>query len=155
MNSNRSSLKSLKIISPFWAPWNLDLQRSAWSLFSLLSLSISMTHYWDFLQRYRGCTILWCSKTLTLPLNFLALIGKFSRPSHHRNEIILIQCDVLIPFREFEDQSWSKAKNEAFSKNLCEFMRRVNALSHWVATCLILPEVNSSFLFILWCFTSH
>jgi len=46
----------------------------------------------------------------------------------------------LIEPNEFEDQSWNKRKNEVYGKNLTAFMNRVNAISHWAATALILPE---------------
>lgn len=46
----------------------------------------------------------------------------------------------LIEPSEFEDQSWSKAKNAVYGKNLRAFMGRVDALAHWAATALILPE---------------
>jgi len=55
---------------------------------------------------------------------------------------------------EFEEQSWSKPKNGVYGKNLHSFMRRVNALSHWAASAIVLPEVLYHFLRAMFCKTA-
>jgi hypothetical protein len=57
--------------------------------------------------------------------------------------IIDIDCYKQLRPLEFLDQAWSKPKLNCLSRNVIEMMERINNISYWVATSILLiPELK-------------
>uniref|UniRef100_A0A6B2LEX1 Ras-GEF domain-containing protein n=1 Tax=Arcella intermedia TaxID=1963864 RepID=A0A6B2LEX1_9EUKA len=57
-------------------------------------------------------------------------------------QLTIIDKEIFdsISFRELMDQKWDKQNESIFSKNVVFLIRRLDNISHWIATSIVIPE---------------